>query len=347
MKQITYLSLIVILLASCQSKTNNTEEESSIVKVKLKTENVQILNNNLELKYSGSIEAWKTIPISFQTSGTVQQIFVEEGQKVKKNQLLASLDKSDASSSYAIALAKQKQAEDAYNRLKSVHEQGSLPEIKWVEVLTNLTQARSMAQISKSNLDKCNLLSPVNGFVGKRYLEQGMSAIQVKSPFEIVEINKVFIKISVPENEIAYIKKGQKANIKVSALNANDFTGYVDNIGIVANKFSRTYNVKILVNNSNLDIKPGMVCDVNLNVGKEKAKLVVSAKSLDVDEKGNVFVYVLMNNKKDVVKKTVSIGKYYNNYVEILSGLTEGDLIIKEGKEKLVQGFNSNNSEIL
>ena len=68
-----------------------------------------------------------------------------------------------------------------------------------------------MAQISKSNLEKCDLLSPVNGYVGKRNIESGMSAIQVNSPFEIVEINNVFIKISVPENEIGTIKKRTKS----------------------------------------------------------------------------------------------------------------------------------------
>ena len=336
MKQITYLSIIVVLIASCQSINNKQDIKTKAEKLKLKTESVKLVSNELELKYSGSIEAWKTIPISFQTSGTVKQIFVKEGQAVKKNQLLASLDRSDATSSYNIALAKLKQAEDAYNRLKPVYQQGSLPEIKWVELQTNLTQARSMAQISKSNLNKCALLAPINGFVGKRNIEPGMSAIQMNSAFEIIKINTVFIKVSVPENEIGSIKKGQKANITVSALNNREFTGYVDNLGIVANRFSRTYDVKILVNNTELKLKPGMVCDVRLHAGIEQEQLLVSAKSVDVDEKGEAFVYVLKSNTKEVTKTPVSIGKYRNNFVEIKSGLAEGDLVIKEGQQKLI-----------
>lgn len=337
MKQITYLSLMIVLLASCQNKDEKPKATAQAVKVK--TESVKLLSNDLEFSYSGSIEAWKTIPISFQTNGTVQQIFVQEGQAVKQNQLLASLNKSDANSSYAIALAKKEQAEDAYNRLKPVYEQGSLPEIKWVDLQTKLTQASSMAQISKSNLDKCDLRSPVNGFVGKRDIEVGMSAIQVTSAFEIVKINKVYIKVSVPENEIGSIKLGQKANMTVSALQNSQFVGSVDNIGVVANKFSHTYEVKILVNNPNLQLKPGMVCNVYIHAGKEQEQLVVSAKSLDVDEKGEAFVYLLNNDSQDVIKKQVSIGKYHNNLVEIKSGLSEGDLVIKEGKQKLIGNY--------
>lgn len=339
MKQAIYFSLVVFLLASCKQETKKTSLKPSSVNVKIKTENVQLVNNELELEYSGSVEAFKTIPISFQTAGTIKKIFVQEGQYVKKNQLLASIDKADANSSYNIALAKKEQAQDAHDRLKKVYEQGSLAEIKWVEILTNLTQANSMAQISKSNLEKCDLISPVNGYVGVRNIESGMSTIQVDYPFEIVKINNVFIKISVPENEIGIIKNGQKAKITVGALSNRKFEGTVDNIGIVASTFARTYEVKLLVNNNDLQLKPGMVCDVNLTAGKEKESLVVSAKSLSVDEKGETYVYIL-NNKNDVVKKSVSVGKYRNNSVEIKEGLSEGDLVIKEGSEKLVGDYN-------
>ena len=98
----------MFLLASCQNETEKTSLKSSSVDVKVKTESVQLVSNELELKFSGSIEALKTIPISFQTTGTGQKIYVEEGQAVKKNQLLASLDKTDATSSYSIALAKKR-----------------------------------------------------------------------------------------------------------------------------------------------------------------------------------------------------------------------------------------------
>ena len=334
MKRLIYLSLMALIITSCDEEKNPVKKPSTS-KVKVITENVILQSKEKALKYSGSVEAWKTIPIQFQTPGKIQEIFVEEGQQVKKYQLLATIDNSDAKNSYAISKAKKEQAEDAYARLKKVYNQGSLPEIKWVEVLTNLSQAKSMAAISKSNLEKCRLLSPIDGYIGRRNIEPGMSALHSTTPFEIVEINKVFIKISVPENEIGIIKHGQNANILVRALGNQEFAGEVENIGIVANQFSRTYEVKLLVENNDILLKPGMVCDVNLNVGPQKEALVVSAKSLSVNDKGETFVYLINNHKDVVIQKQVSIGKYINNYVEILDGLAEGDIIIKEGKEKL------------
>ena len=334
MKKVVYGLLSVFLLVSCSQNQEITNSEKS-AKVKLETEKVEFVANELVLEYSGTVEAWKTIPVSFQINGTVSAVYFDQGQYVKKNQLLASLDKSDAQNSYLIAKAKEEQAQDAYDRLKSVYEQGSLPEIKWVEILTNLKQAQSMTEISKSNLQKCNLLSPVSGYVGKRNIETGMSALRASAPFEIVEINKVYIKIPVPENEIGMLKKGMKAHITVSALNDMQFTGSVKNIGIVANTFSRTYDVKILVNNPDLLLKPGMVCDVKIDAGKQKQKILVSTKSVSVDDKGKTFVYIV-NKNKDIIKQEVRTGAYCNNKVEILEGLTQGDLIVKSGQQKII-----------
>lgn len=333
MKKTVYLLMGYLLLAACSTKVepNNVQEQE---RIKLETEQVKWVENEFKPEYSGTVEAWKTIPISFQTNGTVSKIFVEEGQYVKKNQLLASLDKSDAQNSYQIAKAKAEQAQDAYERLKTVHEQGSLPEIKWVEVLTNLKQAQSMAEISKSNLEKCDLRAPVSAYVGKRNIEIGMSALRAGAPFELVEIQKVYVKIPVPENEIGLLKKGMKANIRVSALNEKEFNGTIDNIGIVANTFSRTYDVKILVNNPGLLLKPGMVCDVKIDAGKQTQKILVSTKSVSVDDKGKTFVYLIKENNK-IEKHIVKTGAYTNNKVEILNGLKQGDLIVVSGQQKI------------
>ncbi|MCF6239724.1 MAG: efflux RND transporter periplasmic adaptor subunit [Bacteroidales bacterium] len=334
MKKTVYYLMSALLLVSCSKNSKNYESSLKPEQLKLETQKVKTAANKLVLKYSGTIEAWKSIPVSFQTNGTVAQIYADEGQYVKKNQLLASLDKSDAQNSYQIAKAKEEQAQDAYKRLKTVHDQGSLPEIKWVEILTNLKQAQSMAQISKSNLQKCELRAPVSGYIGKRNVEIGMSALRANVPFELVEIQKVYIKIPVPENEIGILKKDMNAQITVSALNNKEFTGTIKQIGIVANTFSRTYDVKILVNNPDLLLKPGMVCDVKIDAGKQKQKILIATKSVSVDDKGKTFVYLIKDNNT-IVKQPVKTGAYANNKVEILEGLKQGDLIVVSGQQKI------------
>lgn len=297
---------------------------------------VKKVTSSGELRYSGSIEASQTIPLTFQTTGTVLQVLVNAGDAVHKGQLLATVDKADAQSMYDLTLAKYKQAKDAYNRLKEVHDNGSLPEIKWVEMESNLQQAESSVALAKNNLNKHALYAPDNGIIGNRNIEPGMAAIgSAIAPLELIKIENVYVKISVPENEISKIKKGLKAVIKVSALDDQIFQGVVTNVGVVANQISRTYEVKITVKNTNLVLKPGMVCDVNLGVAVGKEIVVIPFQAIDEDKDKNKFVFVVNTPNQTVKKRIVRIGNYLNDDVEVLSGLSVGEKVVCEGKQKL------------
>ena len=235
-----------------------------------------------------------------------------------------------------MSLAKFQQAQDAYNRLKTVHDKGSLPEIKWVEMQTNLESAKSSLAMSKDNLDKCNLYAPSDGLVGKRTIEPGMSALSITgSPIELVEINNVYIKISVPENEIGKIKKGQKASISVSALGNKSYSGEISKISPVADVISRTSEVKILINNQSLDLKPGMVCDVTMASNDGALCLLIPYQAATKNSNDQAYVYVVNTTTKRVSKQFVTLGNYNGSNIEVVSGLQEGQTIVSEGKEKL------------
>jgi RND family efflux transporter MFP subunit len=336
MKKVVYSVIVIALLSGCRQSTDqSTTSEKKIVSVT--TAKVQSSQNANCLHYSGTIEASQTIPLTFQSTGIVEKIYVEAGDVVKKGQLLATVDKSDMLSLYNTMLAKYQQAKDAYDRLKSVHDQGSLPEIKWVEMVTNMEQANSSLEMAKNNLDKCNLRAPEDGIIGQRNVEPGQSALGSLAPLQLVKIETVLVKVSVPENEINKIKKGFKANIKISALNEKQFDGLVTNVSPVAEFISRTYNVKITIRNVNLELKPGMVCDVTLNLesGNGNGIVVIPYNAINKDNDGKPFVFVVSADNKSVKKKNITTGNYHESGIEVLSGLMIGETIVVEGKEKL------------
>jgi len=161
------------------------------------------------------------------------------------------------------------------------------------------------------------------------------------APLELVKIETVYVKISVPENEIGKIKKGLKASFKVSALQDKFFDGTVTNVGVVADQISRTYEVKITVKNPGLLLKPGMVCDVNLGINANKEVLSVAYQAVNKDKDNNSFVFVADPSKKIVRKRIIKTGNYQNDNIEVLSGLSAGEQVVKEGGNKL-----SDNSKI-
>jgi len=331
MKKTILLTLTVLSFVGCNHK-KIVESPTDPHVVLAEVSNVK---NSTDLHYSGSIEASQTIPLTFRASGTVLNVFVSAGDAVHKGQLLGTVDKADAQNMYEVTNSKYLQAKDAYNRLKEVHDNGSLAEIKWVEMESNLQQAQSSVAIAKNNLSKCNLYAPDNGIIGKRNIEPGMSSISVTAPLELVKIETVYVKIAVAENEISKIKKGQKARFKVSALDDKIFDGVVTNVGVVADQISRTYEVKITVKNSGLLLKPGMVCDVNLGITATKDVLTVPYQAVDKDRDNNTFVFVVDQEQMIAKKRIIHIGNYVNDNIEIVDGLSVGEKVVCEGKQKL------------
>lgn len=335
------LFALLISAISCKPKQETaTKEANAPIKVKIQV--VQTARGQANLRYSGTVEAAQTIPLTFQSSGTVEQVLVQEGDAVRKGQLLATVNKTDNQSIYNSSLAMYEQAKDAYDRLKQVYDNGSLSEVKWVEMETNLKKAESQLQIAKNNLDKCCLYAPASGIVGKRNIEPGQSSISSFSPIELVKIETVLVKISVPENEIGKIRKGMTASFSIPALENRPYEGSITHVGVVADQFSRTYEVKITVRNPNQEIKPGMVCDVSLNTATDKEMVLVPYSAVSKDNEGNSFVYLVGSDNKSVKKQTVKVGDYHSSGLEILSGLTANQTVVIEGKEKL-----SDNSQII
>lgn len=206
--------------------------------------------------YSGTIEEETGAAISFQVPGTIEQLPVHVGQYVKAGQLIASVNPATLQNTYDAAAATLTQARDAYERMKQLHERGSIPEIQWVEAQSKLSQAESSERIAKKNLADCRLVAPYSGVIISRELEIGQSAMPGMPVVKLGKIGNVNVCISVPESELGGISIGTSANIEVPALNAAVFHGKVTEKGITANPMSHTYEVKILVNNTDKRLMP-------------------------------------------------------------------------------------------
>ncbi len=333
MKKYIAIMSFALILSACEKKEILNTSESIDGAEKVKVGSVELTKDVSEFNYTGTIEAFKVTPVSFSSVGIVEDVYSEEGDYISKGKVMARLEKITAQNAYNASKAKLKQAQDAYDRLKKVYDAGSLPEIKWVEMESTLEQAKSMEAISANNLSKTELKAPVSGYIGARRIEPGMNSIGLGAAFEIMDISKVYITIGCPENEISKIKKGQKAAVSVSALHNAKYEGIVDNIGISASPMSRTYKVKILVHNKGNDLKPGMVCDVDLFTDEGEQQLTIPVASVMVDKDDTKYVYVA--NGETAKKQVIEVGNYVNERIVVKSGLKEGMKVITDGKNSV------------
>lgn len=328
------LSVLSSVLPGCKKNEKQQSEKVDTAQT-VSVEQVSLNAENAIKSYVGIIQEKVSIPLSFLASGSVLQVYVSEGQAVHRGQLLALLNGASYRSSLNAALAKRRQAQDAYNRLSVIYKKGSLPEVKMVEVETGLAETQSFVQIAKKNLQDCRLYAPTDGVIGKRMIEPGMNAIPGNPVFNVLKINVVYAVASIPENEIAQIHIGQSASVVVSALGNKQFEGRVTEKGVEANPMSHTYDVKIAISNEKRSLRPGMVCNV---VMTRKAVKQISApfQSVMTDGQGQRYVFVYNKKTGKAEKRTVGIGSLCGNGdVEVVSGLSDGDILIVEGYQRI------------
>ncbi|HNW44413.1 MAG TPA: efflux RND transporter periplasmic adaptor subunit [Elusimicrobiales bacterium] len=338
-----------LLLGACAGK----KPEPAPITVRL--EAARAANGYAASYYSGTIEARNSIPLSFLAAGTVSDISVREGQPVEKGQVLGTLDCQSNQSALLMAGAKEKQAQDAYRRFQPMHKNGNLAEIKMVEIETARTQAEQALKLAQKGVADCTITAPTSGVISRRDAEPGSSAIPGRPVLRLDSVDQVYASISVPETEIAAIKTGSWAEVEISALNstgtelrmdteyrsspaASRLHGVVADTGISADPLSRTYSVRVLLNNPRRRILPGMICSVYLAGQRRGAMTMVSATAVSMDEAGHQFVYIAEEGGKVARKRLISTAGFSNGGILVSSGLSGGEKVVSEGVQKLTDG---------
>lgn len=264
MNKISFSAPLLVLVALTFQACKSDEKPQSAQPIKVVTRSVSSMATSPSQSFSGTIEEESGSSLSFSATGTVQRVLVSEGQMVSAGALIAEVDPATVRNAYDATVATLEQAQDAYNRMKQLHDKGSLSDIKWIEVESKLKQAVSSEKIARKSLNDCKLYAPFSGYVAQKSVEMGQNVIPGMEVIKLVRIDKVKVKVSIPEEEIASVKQGQTATVSVAALGGSSFTGKIVEKGVAANPLTRTYEVKILVSNNSRKLLPGMVCDVHL-----------------------------------------------------------------------------------
>ena len=339
-KKILYGALL-LTLAACSPKS--TEREKAPVRVVVEQVNAQAVTSD-GTTYVGVVEENSATVVSYTSMGTLKRVCVSEGQAAGRGQLIAELDDTQARNMLATTEAQSRQAEDALQRYKLLHDEGSMTEAQWVEVQSKVDQARSQLAMAQRNVADCQLIAPVGGIVGKRYLAAGETALPSQPVVSILDISSVKVKIAVPEREMKYITSTTPTTISVEAIGRECQGGLIEK-GVQADALTHTYDVRVRVDNKGRDLLPGMVAKVLVKNERAKGETPEAENALcslpltAVQKRANGTLFVWTVTKENTAHRTtVTIGATVGNRVEILSGLTDGLSVVTEGYQKLSEG---------
>lgn len=349
MKRVSLLGLLTLLLLSGCGEKKDKAQTSVPVKVKMET----VGSGHLQAgeTYTGTVEELNGVALSFTTGGTLKQLLVSEGQTVARGQLIGVVDAQNASNTVELsrsavqtAQAAYDQAQDAYKRMKMIHDRGSLPDIKWVETQSRVEQARSALEgakaqqrIASKGLGDTKLYAPFGGYISRKNVEIGQNVMPGQAVVNLVRIDQVKVKMSVPETEISRMGVGSTVSIRVDALGGRTFTGRITEKNVSADPLSHTYEVKALVANADHKLLPGMIAEVMMQSADATSAITLPAGIVQIDADNRTFVWTVVGGK---ARKTfITTGDNIGDKVSVVSGLSGGDRVIVSGQQKVSTGM--------
>ncbi len=336
MKKNVLMLMLVLLAISCSDKKGQKAKAPT----RVSTEVVSAAIDGTGQSYVGIVEEQEATAVSFTGMGVVKRMLVSEGQAVSKGQLLAEMDDTQARNILQGAEAQMAQADDALQRYSMLHDNGSLTEAQWVEILSKVAQAKSQLEVARKNLADCRLVAPVSGIIGRKLIGAGETALPSQAVVSILDISSVKVRVSIPEAEIGSISSHTPSVIQVEAISST-FDGGTIEKGVQADALTHTYDVRIKVANSGRRLLPGMVASVTLATQATKegkaGTCTVPITSVQRKADGTLFVWTV-DKDNTAHRSPVSIGSTTGNRIYVTTGLTSQQRIITNGYQKLSEG---------
>lgn len=300
-----------------------------------------VFNHYLELQ--GNVTTKQNVLVYPEMGGILERIYVKEGSYVKKGQTLAKINDGGLSQQLAQAETQMELAKTSFERQERLWNQKIGSEIQFLQAKTSyISQTKVVAQIKKQ-LERTIISAPFSGVIDDVLKEQGtvIAPGMGSEVFRIINLNNMYIEAEVPESYIKYVTKGKKAEVFFPVLGTTLQT-CVRQVGNFINPNNRSFKVEIGVPNKDGNIKPNLTSKIKLNDYTNNAAYLIPQSIISENAEGQQYVYTVKeinsNNEGVAERVIIETGKTQGNVIEVLSGVTKGTQIIKEGARSVKNG---------
>jgi membrane fusion protein (multidrug efflux system) len=319
-----------------QAKDKDGDKKEAKAQEAVPVEVVAVTNRPVAASYSGTapLEARGESQVVAKTSGVALQVMAEVGQQVRAGQVLVRLDSDRAALQAAQSAAQVRKLEANYNRSLQLSKQQLVSANDLDQLKFDLENARAVNRLANLEVSYANVVAPISGVIAERSIKAG-NFVQLNSPiFRIVDTSRIEATLNVPERELATIKPGLPVQLMVDALPGKPFQGTVDRVAPVVDSGSGTFRVICAFDSAPL-LQPGMFGRIRIDYDQRANALVIPRNAL-LDDENDPAVYVVRGNK--AARVAVKLGYFDGEWVEVRSGLKQGDRVVTAGKVALREG---------
>ncbi len=284
------------------------------------------------LLQSSNLETEEMADVYSRVQGLVERIYVEEGDYVKKGQLLLTLEADEFQLAEKKAAVNFQQKKSAFERVDAMYQKNLVSREDWEQAKFNREAAKIEWDEAKLNLDYTKIKAPIAGYIAERLCRPGDRIQPTVKLFSVINTDEMIAVVHVPEKEMGTIKKNQPAFIRSIHLKDQQFPGWIKRVSPAVDPQSGTFKVTVGVRNRNNILKPGMFVNVNI-VTSTHTDAVLIPKTAIVYENERMNVFVVRDSVAHKIPLTVGFQDYEK--VESLEGVAAGDEVIVVGQAGL------------
>jgi membrane fusion protein (multidrug efflux system) len=287
-----------------------------------------------ELEALGTALANESVDVTAKVANQVTAVRFEEGQQVRRGEVLVELDGEQARADLAVAEAALAESRSQYQRSRELYTTKVLSDaqIEQIEATFKANEARVAA--ARSRLGDTVVRAPFAGRVGLRRISVGSLINPGTMITTLDDTSSIKLDFTIPETFVSAVQTGLRIVAHSVSYPDESFEGTVSSIDTRVDPATRSVTVRALLPNPKGLLKPGMFLTVRLSRGAVDA-VMVPEEAL-VPEQGNMFVFVVKDGVAE--KRQVRIGQRRVGDVQVVEGLAEGELVVTEGTQKLRDG---------
>ena len=375
MKKLFALIIITLFTSSCSERKSYDYNNISDLKEAKKNYNEELISLNSELKkinsaiseldenerlqlitvykikqesfkhfieVQGDIKSRKNLLLLPELNGILKKIYVQEGTQVNKGQILAEIDDSGLKNQLSQLELQAELSKIKFNRIKNLWEQKIGSEIEYLEAKTIYkTQQKSVAQL-KEQLKKAKIFAPFKGSIDEIIANTGSNLIAGLTPiFRIVNLDNIYTEADIPEKYLQTVKTGTPLIVEIPML-GKSYETIIRQAGNFIKPNNRSFRIEAPISNKDRSAKLNLTTKLKINDYSNPKSILIPLRILKEDAKGNFYVFKLIKTEKQNVfiskKVFIDTGKDDGNKIEIIIGLSDGDIIIDEGGERIQDG---------
>ncbi len=326
------------LVANKQEINERAEEAGKKIEltVPVRVAEVKPVSLNETALHTGEFEGWEETSLIAEAQGTIRYIKVEEGDAVKKGDIIAKVDATSVNSQLATSEASLKKAQKDLERYQRLEKAGAVSELQKEEAQLAVDNAKANLASVQQQLSFTTVYAPISGFVDEVSVEDGSFVMPGNQIASLIQVDRLKMIIKVSEDELSSIAVGQTVSVATDVYPTESFEGEVINVSYKADP-SKKFKVTVEVdNNRQRPLRAGMFGEVKFASEEGAEPVLAIPRQALVGSMLDASVYLVEDNH--AIRKSITAGNRVGNNVSVLAGLQEGQQVITSGQINLEDG---------